>query len=259
MTTGPRPAVPGQGRVRRTRALAAATAGAAVVALALGAVALAPAAVAVAPVAVASAASATTVAAGEAAPAAPADPTATTLAEAAPSTTAAPARTTTTQAPARCDSIAPTAVLFVGTVVSRQAAVVRFRVDEVRLGPKLAGTEVDVSYVRDARFVEVGTRYLVTAALDPDTNLYVSKVRTRRGEDPRCTVQDPIYTTLANGTPIDTAVFAGLRGTRGKVLRAFLLPLGAAVGLLAALVAVKWLAIYGARGVRRLVKGPARS
>jgi hypothetical protein len=196
--------------------------------------------------------------AGAAPPTTVAGEVATTAAEGATTTAPAPSSTTTTQVPARCDSIAPTAVQFVGTVVSRQDAVVRFRVDEVRIGPRLAGTEVDVSYVRDARFVDVGTRYLVTAALDPDTNLYVSKVRTRRGEDPRCTAKDPIYTTLANGTPIDTAVFAGLKGTRHKVLRAFLLPLAAVVGLLAALVAVKWFVIYGVRGVRRLVRGPAR-
>lgn len=230
----PRPASPGQGRAWR-RGLRV-----------TGALALAAWSMLLATGTPAAATPPTTVAAA-----------ATTVAEAAPTT--APSSTTTTQAPARCDSIAPTAVLFAGTVVSRQASVVRFRVDEVRIGPRLAGTEVDVSYVRDARFVEVGTRYLVVAALDPDTNLYVSKVRTRRGEDPRCTARDPIYTTLANGTAIDTGVFAGLKGTRGKVARAFLLPLAAAVGLLAALVALKWLVIYGTRGVRRLVRGAARS
>lgn len=191
-------------------------------------------------------------AAPTAAPATTTGPT-TTAAEAAPP---ASSTTSTTQAAARCDPVAPTAVLFVGTVVSRRATVVRFYVDEVRLGPRLAGTEVDVTYLRDARFFDEGERYLVTAALDPDTNLYVSKVRTRRGEDPRCTARDPISTTLANGTPIDTGVFTGLKGTRGKVVRAFLLPLAAAVGVLAALVAVKWLAIYAFRGVRRLTRGP---
>ena len=184
----------------------------------------------------------------------------TTAATTAPVTTAAPASSTTstTQAPARCDPVAPTAVLFVGTALAEADTAVRFRVDEVRLGPRLGGTEVEVSYVRDARFFAVGRRYRVTAALDPDTALYVSKVRARRGEDPRCVAKDPIYTTEANGTPIDTGVFTGLAGTRGKVLRAFLLPLGAAVGALAALVALKWLAIGAFRLVRRLVRRPAR-
>lgn len=181
------------------------------------------------------------------------------MGEAASTTSAAPASSTTstTQAAARCDPVAPTASVFVGTVVSRQPTNVRFRVDEVRTGPALGATEVDVTYLRDARFFDVGTRYLVSASLDPDTNLYVSKVRSRRGEDPRCTAKDPIRTVLANGTPIDTGVFTGLHGTRNKVLRAFLLPLGVALGVLAALVALKWLVIYATRGLRRLARGPS--
>ncbi len=236
MTTGPRPASPGQGR-RRHRALVAA------------------AFVVVAPIVVGRA----TTAAAAPATTTPGGAAVTTVAEAAPTTVAAPSTTSTTVVAARCDPIAPTALLFVGTVVSRQPTIVRFHVDEVRIGPQLGDLEIDVSYVRDARFFDVGTRYLVTAAQDPDTNLYLSKVRTRRGEDPRCTAKDPIYSALANGTPIDTGVFSGLKGTRGKVVRAFLLPLAAVVGALFALVALKWLVIYVGRGVRRLVKGPVRS
>jgi hypothetical protein len=196
-------------------------------------------------------------AAGAATSTVPAAPVADTP-EASSTVAPAPSTTTTTVAAARCDPVAPTAVQFVGTALTRERTVVRYRVDEVRVGPRLGGTELDVTFLRDARFFDVGERYLVTAALDPDTGLYVSKVRQRRGEDPRCVAQDPIYTSGANGTPIDTGVFTGLHGTSGRVLRAFLLPLAGVVGLLAALVAVKWLAILLGRGVRRLVRGPVR-
>ena len=167
------------------------------------------------------------------------------------------AGTTTTQVPARCDPVPPVAVVFVGTALRKQDTAVRFHIDEIRIGPRLGGNDVDVTYVRDARFFAVGQRYQVTVALDPESGSYLSKVRTLRGEDPRCVAHDPIYTTLANGSPIDTAIFSGLKGTRGKVARAFLLPLAAVVGALVALVSLKWLVILAARLVRRLVRRPS--
>lgn len=176
---------------------------------------------------------------------------------ASPSTTRA-GGTTTTQAPARCDPVPPVAVLFVGTALRKDDTVVRFHIDEVRIGPRVGGTDADVTYVRDARFFAIGQRYQVTVALDPESGSYLSKVRTGRGEDPRCVARDPIYTTLANGSSIDTAIFSGLKGTRGKVARAFLLPLAAVVGALVALVTVKWIVILTARLVRRLVRRPTR-
>lgn len=178
---------------------------------------------------------------------------------AAEATTTVPASTTTstTLAPERCDPVAPKAFVFVGTATVKADDSVTFRVDEVREGPSITGQTVVVTFVRDARFFEIDERYLVTAALDPDVQLYVSKVRSRRGEDPRCVAKDPVYTTLANGTPIDTGVFSGLSGTSGKVYRAFLLPLAAVVGALLALVLVKRLVVLTGRGIARLIRGPA--
>lgn len=174
-------------------------------------------------------------------------------------TTTAPASTTTstTLAPERCDPVAPKAFVFVGTAAVKADDSVTFRVDEVREGPSITGQTVVITFVRDARFFEIDERYLVTAALDPDVQLYVSKVRSRRGEDPRCVAKDPVYTTLANGTPIDTGVFSGLSGTSGKVFRAFLLPLAGVVGVLLALVLVKRLVVLTGRGIARLIRGPA--
>jgi hypothetical protein len=177
----------------------------------------------------------------------------------APPSTSPSTSTSTTLAPARCDPVAPVAVEFVGTVVRVDETAVRLRVGEVQVGAPLGAAEIDVTYVRDARFLRVGSVYRVVAARDAESGAYVSKVRSLRGTDPRCVALDPIVTTLADRTPIDTGVFSGLDGTRNRALRAVLLPLAAAVGLLLALVIVKWAAIFAARGVRRLVRGPART
>ena len=150
--------------------------------------------------------------------------------------------------------VPPTAVQFVGTARRVDDGGVRFHVDVVRAGASAGGTDIDVTYVRDARFFRVGTRYLVTVAQDPESGSYVSKVRTLRGTDPRCIALDPVYTLLANGKAIDTGTFAGLRGTRGRVLRAVLLPLGVVLAALVALVVVKWSLIFLSRGVRRLLR-----
>ena len=189
--------------------------------------------------------------AASAATTAPPIPTVTTVAAAG---SASSGSTTTTRAPARCDPVPPTAVQFVGTGRRVDDGAVRFHVDDVRIGTNANGTDIDVTYVRDARFFRVGTRYLVTVAQDPESGSYVSKVRTLRGTDARCVALDPIYTALADGKAIDTGTFAGLRGTRGRVLRAVLLPVGVVLGALVALVVVKWSLIFLSRGVRRLLR-----
>lgn len=176
-------------------------------------------------------------------------PTTTTVAVPVPTTTS------TTIAAERCDPVAPKALVFVGTATVKADDRVTFRVDEVREGPPISGEAVAVTFVRDARFFKVDERYLVNAALDPDAQLYLSKVRSRRGDDPRCVAKDPVYTTLANGTKIDTGVFRGLSGTSGRIVRAFLLPLGAVLGALLALVLLKRLFLLTARLVVRLVRG----
>jgi hypothetical protein len=196
----------------------------------------------------------TTVAAVDPA-AVPVDPAATVAATTTPPTTIG--ATTTTQRPATCDAVPPTVAQFVGTVTATGADSIRFRVDELRSGAA-GDSSVQVLFVRDARFLKDGHRYLVTASLDTDTKLLVSKVRTKRGEDPRCTAKDPIYTRNVDGTTVDSGVFAGMKGHSRDVLMAFLRPLGAVLAVLLALVIVKYVLYFGGKGIRRLVSGPAR-
>ena len=183
-----------------------------------------------------------------------ADPAATAATTTPPTTIGA---TTTTVRPATCDALPPVVAQFVGTVTATGPDSVQYRVDEMRSGATDA-TSVQVLYVRDARFLKDGHRYLVTASLDTDTKLLVSKIRTKRGEDPRCTAKDPIYTREADGTIVDTGVFAGLKGRNRDLLLAFLKPLGAVLAVLLALVLVKYILFFGGKGIRRLFAGPAR-
>lgn len=170
-----------------------------------------------------------------------------------PSTTSAGSTTTsTTLAPARCDALPPIAAVFVGTVTAIGPDSAKFHVDDKRTGD--VGADVQVLYVRDARFIKDGSRYLVTASVDAETKLLVSKVRPRRGEDPRCSEKDPIYTRNADGTTIDSGIFAGLNGRSRDVAFAFLKPLGVVIAGLAALVIVKYLLVFSWRGLRYLFR-----
>jgi hypothetical protein len=148
--------------------------------------------------------------------------------------------------------VPPVAAVFVGTVIAIGPDSAKFRVDDKRSGD--LGTETQVLYVRDARFVKDGSRYLVTASVDAETKLLVSKVRPKRGEDPRCSQKDPIYTRNADGTPIDSGIFAGGRSSRRDVALAFLKPLGVVLAALAGLVIVKYLLIFSWRGIRHLFR-----
>ena len=160
--------------------------------------------------------------------------------------------TSTTLAPARCDTLPPIAAAFVGTVTAIGPDSAKFHVDEKRTGDVAA--DVQVLYVRDARFIKDGSRYLVTASVDAETKLLVSKVRPKRAEDPRCSEKDPIYTRNVDGTAIDSGIFAGLNGRSRDVAFAFLKPLGVVLAGLAGLVIVKYLLVFSWRGIRYLFR-----
>ena len=114
-----------------------------------------------------------------------------------------------------------------------------------------AGAEVDLEYQDDVRFLKVGTLYLVTAANDPETKLFVSKVKTPRASDPRCVAKDPIYTRLADGQPVPTGIFSGMKGKWRRVPLLFLKPLAAVMGGLIVLVLLKHLALLAYRFILR--------
>ena len=150
-------------------------------------------------------------------------------------TTVAPT-TTTTLAP--CDPVGDIAVTFVGSPVIRTGDVITFAIDRVTAG-QAAGDRIDITYPRDERFLIDKDVYVVVASFDIENRQMVSKVRRLPTQAPHCFAKDPIITQHADGTPIDTGVFAGMTGNWKRIPVAFAIPLGVAVGALTVLVILR--------------------
>jgi hypothetical protein len=159
--------------------------------------------------------------------------------------------------PAGCASAPPAQAVFAGTVVTRRPDSARFRIEEVRdgsLDAQRLGDFVDVTYGDDARYLTVGKEYLVGVAPDAKTGQLTSKVREPvplfggdavigiNDSDISCPrVEDPVRTLYADGSALDVGVLTPLHGSRGRVLKAILIPVAVALGLLLVLVAIKLL------------------
>jgi len=156
---------------------------------------------------------------------------------------------TTTTVPEHCDPVPPVAAVFIGRLTAKADTKVHMAVLQTKQGEPAA--DVDLEYQDDVRFLKVGSLYLVTAANDPETKLLVSKVKTPRGSDLRCVAKDPIYTRLADGQPVPTGIFSGMKGKWRRVPLIFLKPLAAVMGGLIVLVSLKHLALLGYRVILR--------
>jgi hypothetical protein len=159
----------------------------------------------------------------------------------APVTTIAQTTTTAGDLPRACTPIEPPYVEFVGRVSAYQIPIFRFDVIEVRSG-QVSGPQVDVRYPDDHRFIDLDETYLVAAQLDPSDGTLYSKVRTTSKTAPKpgtCPGDDPIITTNADGTPVDTGVLQGMRGKWTMIPLAFLVPLAAVLGVLFVLAGAK--------------------
>jgi len=142
----------------------------------------------------------------------------------------------------------------------------RFRVESLLAG-SLAGYEVDgqvdVRFGDEAKFLAVGTSYLVGVAPDPDTGLLTSKVREPAplfggdavigadDSDINCPrVVDPVRTVLLDGGSVDTGVLTPLKEEGSALLLAVLRPLGVAFAVLVSLVLLKQLLFAVGRSLR---------
>lgn len=150
--------------------------------------------------------------------------------------TSAPSTTVT-----KCDVPPPLAASFIGRLVGRAEPILTFEVVEIREGTLAAvvGDRVEVDFTGDGRFLDNDSTYLVAVAIDPASQSLVSKVRVPKGSVARCLLNDLIYTHQADGSQIDTGVFAGMHGNWKLVPLAFLYPLGGAIGLLVVLVVLR--------------------
>jgi hypothetical protein len=137
-------------------------------------------------------------------------------------------------------------IVFVGKVSDRDFRSVRFEIEQIRAGqaaPFASGNVIDVRYGLDAQYLRDGERYLVSAPIDPDLGLLVSRVTPVVANfggdevigvsesDVNCpTFEDPLRTLHLDGTPIDADPLQPFIDSKLRILGAVLVPIAVAVG-----------------------------
>jgi hypothetical protein len=171
-------------------------------------------------------------------------------------------------------------VVFVGTLLDKgtpaglpdttENQTARFRLDQARAGSLERFTFngiVDVRYGADTKDLDKGEQYLVGASVDATTGALSSTVREAEPafggddviaaaqQDLKCpTLADPVRTLHTDGTPVDDSLLKPLLSSKGRLLRAILLPLMVVFGVVFALVAVRWLITGAWRGATSVVR-----
>jgi hypothetical protein len=137
-------------------------------------------------------------------------------------------------------------IVFVGEVVDRDYRTVRFEIERVRSGrgaPFESDGRIDVRFGLDAQYLDDGESYLVSAVVDPDLGLLVSRVSEPienfggdevigvSESDVNCPVfEDPMRTLHLDGTPVDSSVVQPFFDARVRIITAIVLPLALAFG-----------------------------
>jgi hypothetical protein len=209
--------------------------------------------------------------------AAPAGPTA------AGGATAASGRTWFVPVPTGCSVPNLPDVVFLGTVLDKGTPAgladttanqtARFRLDQARAGSLERFTYngvIDVRYGLDTKDLQRGEQYLVGASVDPKAGVLTSKVRETEPsfggddviaaaqQDLKCpTLTDPVRTLRADGTPVDASIVKPLLSSKGRLLRAILLPLLVVLAVVFALTALRWLITGAAKGTAAFVRTAA--
>jgi hypothetical protein len=185
------------------------------------------------------------------------------------------ARTWLVPVPVGCTVPSLPDVVFVGTLLDRgtpaglpattENQTARFRLDQARAGSLDRFTYdgiVDVRYGPDTKDLETGQQYLVGASVDATSGALSSRVREAEPafggdgviaaaqEDLKCpTLTDPVRTLHVDGTPVDDSMLKPLLSAKGRLLRAFLLPLMVVLGVVFVLVAIRWMITGAGKGV----------
>jgi hypothetical protein len=139
-------------------------------------------------------------------------------------------------------------IVFVGKVVERDFRSVRFEIEQVRAGqaaPFAAGDEIDVRYGLDAQYLRDGAHYLVSAPVDPDLGLLVSRVTPVVADfggdevigvsesDVNCPAfENPLRTLHLDGTPVAADPLEPFFDSKLRILGAVLVPIGIALGVI---------------------------
>lgn len=148
--------------------------------------------------------------------------------------------------PTGCSAPQMPHIVFVGEVVDRDYRTIRFEIDRIRSGrsrPFANRGEIDVRYGLDAQYLHDGASYLVSAVVDRDLGLLVSRVSEPIEDfggdevigvsetDVTCPVfEDPMRTLHLDGTPVESSVVQPFLDAKVRILAAVLVPLGVALG-----------------------------
>jgi hypothetical protein len=152
---------------------------------------------------------------------------------------------------------------FIGVVVDKDGFIergtVRFAIEQLRAGSAAAYTVdgiIDVRYGPDSKYLDVGERYLVSAAVDPEIGRLASTVAPGSplfgGNDViglddtavECPeLEDPIVTLHVDGTSVDSAVLSPMFEDRRVLL--------ATIGVPAAIAGIALIVLVLLRSVWR--------
>jgi hypothetical protein len=150
--------------------------------------------------------------------------------------------------PTGCAAPAMPHVVFVGEVVDRDYRTVRFEIQRIRSGsaaPFASDELIDIRYGLDAQYLDDDRVYLVSAVVDPDLGILISRatppIEHFGGDevigvsetDVDCpVVEDPMRTLHPDGTAVEGGVLDPLRESKVRILGAFLVPFAVAVGVI---------------------------
>lgn len=171
--------------------------------------------------------------------------------------------------PLGCPVPEPADVAFVGTILDKDAFVekgtVRYRIDQIRAGsaaPFAVDGLIDVRYGPDSQHLDIGSQYLVSAAVDPMTVALTSKIDPEtplfggdavvgvEDTETECPViDDPVMTINVDGTPVESGLLAPLLADRRLLLSTVAVPAAVVGAVLVGLVLVRRLLGLGLRGV----------
>ena len=175
------------------------------------------------------------------------------------------------QIPTGCETPPIASVVFVGTLVAKDFQTARYNVERIRAGSAdgfIVSGLVDIRYDDETQFLTTNGRYLV-GAVPLATNVALSsKVRESKllfggnavigltEKHRECpAIEDPVRTLNVDGTPLDASIFTGLRTAKSKIVLAFLGPLAIAIGIVLAIVLIRWLFAAILVSVRRAAEG----
>ncbi len=162
----------------------------------------------------------------------------------------------------------PADVAFIGTAIAKDFEKVRYEIVQLRAG-SITGYSidglVDVLYLDDAKFVDVGRDYLVGARFDPDFGALMSTVRPAEplfggndvigleDTDVECPViDDPVRTVLPDGSSVDSGVISPLLDNKRTLLATLGVPTAIAFAALIGLVLLRQVWRYFIKGVFEL-------